>query len=650
MQTCEPQMDEDLKWKSDTKASTLLHLLIPECSVSVYDSFERVGLNTAGDLARLGREELRELGLTMGERVHLLRWAAEFETHGQDRESEVATQPEMHDRDTVRRLDNLDNQTGFWLSLVNASDQPFGSHLEGRPPLEKIIDFTQERLKEIYNDILDISGGNFHVTELALGLLRSGQITLDEKRLSQILQKVSEGRKHMEFTEFACTVSGLKIAQLLCDDTVGNNGEYLAAQVTVTDYATTVNRQECKKKSELRKLVLSSTPTAPLVRWLHIDAGVSSLADDLDMLLALAVKYSLHPLAVEDVLERQHSKLERFGCHYFTAINHLCLAHTYSLADAEACRPVEVSAHHVSLFCTAAPHFNTLISIVQKDSSFRDEWPVPDGTTLVEKGMSLWADKLQRRLNAKGCTFRGRKGNALLHQIFDLCANDLVNIVVAYTTWVMALRNQVDRIEIGAEDHEKWLNRFSHCQLQLDVVVRRIKSLLRVLKTIRIDKELAEADGYWQDVVGHLDDAFEDGLQAKEWCTYLSSIFKDKVRKEYEASTSHISDWMQRVLSLLTIVTSLFAPAHFIAGVYGMNFDSIPELSIRYGYIYFWLGILIYFILCAVAVWWFKRNFKRSLDELCSGFDVDDLPSTDDIDTPRGISNAYPFTNIRTSW
>ncbi len=63
-----------------------------------------------------------------------------------------------------------------------------------------------------------------------------------------------------------------------------------------------------------------------------------------------------------------------------------------------------------------------------------------------------------------------------------------------------------------------------------------------------------------------------------------------------------LSQNMNEVMKVLTTVATIFIPLTFIAGIYGMNFEYIPELSYRYGYFITWgimllvtLGMIIYF-------------------------------------------------------
>jgi len=62
---------------------------------------------------------------------------------------------------------------------------------------------------------------------------------------------------------------------------------------------------------------------------------------------------------------------------------------------------------------------------------------------------------------------------------------------------------------------------------------------------------------------------------------------------------------MNEIMKLLTIVSSIFIPLTFITGVYGMNFDFMPELSFRYGY-YTIIGIMI--IISLILVYYFKKK------------------------------------------
>jgi len=68
---------------------------------------------------------------------------------------------------------------------------------------------------------------------------------------------------------------------------------------------------------------------------------------------------------------------------------------------------------------------------------------------------------------------------------------------------------------------------------------------------------------------------------------------------------SEVSFKMNKVMQLLTLISVIFIPLTFLAGIYGMNFDNIPELHYQYGY-HILLGIM--FIIFCVLIFLFKRK------------------------------------------
>ena len=59
-----------------------------------------------------------------------------------------------------------------------------------------------------------------------------------------------------------------------------------------------------------------------------------------------------------------------------------------------------------------------------------------------------------------------------------------------------------------------------------------------------------------------------------------------------EGYISLSSHRLNSTMKVLTIITAIFVPLSFLAGLYGMNFDNIPELHFHYGY-FFVLGVMI---------------------------------------------------------
>ena len=61
------------------------------------------------------------------------------------------------------------------------------------------------------------------------------------------------------------------------------------------------------------------------------------------------------------------------------------------------------------------------------------------------------------------------------------------------------------------------------------------------------------------------------------------------------------------IMKVLTIFSAFFIPITFVAGVYGTNFEYIPELKMRYGYLYFWAIMIL--ITIALTFYFKKRKW-----------------------------------------
>jgi magnesium transporter len=68
-----------------------------------------------------------------------------------------------------------------------------------------------------------------------------------------------------------------------------------------------------------------------------------------------------------------------------------------------------------------------------------------------------------------------------------------------------------------------------------------------------------------------------------------------------------LSNKMNQIMKLLTIISTIFIPLTFIVGLYGMNFDFMPELHWRYGYLFVWIVMTLITVL--MFRWFRKKNW-----------------------------------------
>jgi Mg2+ and Co2+ transporter CorA len=109
-----------------------------------------------------------------------------------------------------------------------------------------------------------------------------------------------------------------------------------------------------------------------------------------------------------------------------------------------------------------------------------------------------------------------------------------------------------------------------------------LKPAREVLKYLIESKDFDEVvTAYIRDVHDHTVQVLDDIELQLQMCRLLTEDYRDAKANQ-----------MNYVIYTLTIVTTVFLPAQFLTGVYGMNFDNMPELHTQYGYYLFWIGVL----------------------------------------------------------
>lgn len=119
--------------------------------------------------------------------------------------------------------------------------------------------------------------------------------------------------------------------------------------------------------------------------------------------------------------------------------------------------------------------------------------------------------------------------------------------------------------------------------------------LYRMLNSHHLNlNRVGERREYFSDIYDHL-------LKLSEMVMTNREVTSD-IRDSYLSLNSHQTN---NVMKLLTIITSIFAPLTFIAGIYGMNFENIPELEWKYGY---FLSLTLMFIIGVAMLLYFRRQ------------------------------------------
>lgn len=202
-------------------------------------------------------------------------------------------------------------------------------------------------------------------------------------------------------------------------------------------------------------------------------------------------------------------------------------------------------------------------------------------------------EKIKSRLKNKIGQVRQRKADYLLYAILDIV---LSNYIAITDELGLALEELEDRVFKGETDEEvtQEIQKLKPSILN----IRRISFSLREI-TKKLEK--AEPGLIEQGSFNYFRDLNDLALEVSE----NIELYRDMLVSLMEMYISAINNRMSEVMKVLTIIATIFIPLTFIAGIYGMNFENMPELKLKHGY-YYVLGLMLLVIL--MMLWFFKRR------------------------------------------
>ena len=98
---------------------------------------------------------------------------------------------------------------------------------------------------------------------------------------------------------------------------------------------------------------------------------------------------------------------------------------------------------------------------------------------------------------------------------------------------------------------------------------------------------------------------FRDVLDAELQVKDRIGGFDQRLSALIDASVAKVTLQQNKDMRTISAVVGLAAVPTLIAGIYGMNFDNMPELDTEYGY---YVVLVVMFLIMAGLVWWFRRN------------------------------------------
>ena len=287
---------------------------------------------------------------------------------------------------------------------------------------------------------------------------------------------------------------------------------------------------------------------------LWVDMEAPSEADD-HVLLDV---FHFHPLTVEDCrANRHHPKVEEFPDYLYFIVH--------------------------ALRTDASPErFNT----IELDGFIGRNYVV---TYHHDRFTSI--DKVKQSVRSSPVSCQ-RGAPFLLHHIIDSIVDDYLPVMDDFDERINEL-----------EDNIFTLRRPNDQILQEILGLKRSVLRLRRISSKQLEVLYRISHGQFELISGPVLPFFRDIYDHLVRVTDLAESYRDLISGSLEAYLSVVSNRLNEIMKVLTIFSAIMLPLTFIAGVYGMNFDNMPELHSRYGYYTVWIIMLIVAVGLLVLFW-----------------------------------------------
>jgi magnesium transporter len=327
---------------------------------------------------------------------------------------------------------------------------------------------------------------------------------------------------------------------------IGANHGY-EHSITVIDY----NQDHIEKRVINSITELLAYKTSDTVTWVIVD-GLTDVA----IIDEIGQHFNIHPLVQEDILNtHQRTKFEEYSDYLYFALKAVSIGNG----------SFNVEYEQISI-------------LVLKDFVF----------TFMEKPDQLF-DPILTRLSNKDSHIRHDGTDYLAYMLMD-------TVVDEYFT----LQDKFDEIMESIEDElltspsVETLATIQKLRREL-VFLRKTASPLReILAAIRS----SESPLFDERTKRYFADIYDHSIRIIE----AIESYRDLISGMLDIYLSSVSNKMNETMKFLTVFASIFIPLTFIAGVYGMNFEYMPELTWKWSYPLLWvvfivtaISLLVYF-------------------------------------------------------
>ncbi|TDX53326.1 magnesium/cobalt transporter CorA [Orenia marismortui] len=303
-----------------------------------------------------------------------------------------------------------------------------------------------------------------------------------------------------------------------------------------------------KKDVEIEEALNHRNETG--IKWIDIDG-----LHNVDLIKKVGEEFEIHSLVLEDILDtEQRPKLDIYDDYIYLVIK------LFSYNENE-----EIDIEQISI-------------ILGKDFVI----------TFQEKEGDVF-ESIRSRIRNKESKIRRLSSDYLAYALLDIVVDNYF-VVLDEISEVLFLMEE-ELIMDPSQDMLPDIQQIKREMIFLEKAVWPLKGLITSLS--KVDNDFFKEDTilYLRDVNDHVERTI-DTIQT----------FRDIINGILDTYLSSVNNRMNEIMQVLTIISTIFIPLTFIAGVYGMNFKYMPELESELGYpitlvvmLFMVIGMLIYF-------------------------------------------------------
>lgn len=273
--------------------------------------------------------------------------------------------------------------------------------------------------------------------------------------------------------------------------------------------------------------------------------------------------FNLHPLVLEDIANtQQRPKFEEFDDYIFFTLKNM----EYNFTEKE------ISYEQISIILGK----NYIISFQEKES--------------------ILFKSIHNRITSGISRARNKHADYLVYSLIDATVDSYYEISENIEDYIEEIEDRVLASTSGNA-----LVDIQKVKRDLVVLLKSVFPLREAINKVQRSESKLVNDSthiFFNSIYDHAVHIIESVESQRDILSGLMDIY-----------LTNISNRMNSVIKVLTIIATIFMPLSFVAGIYGMNFKHMPEYDWRWGYFYFW-GICIICVSIMLLLFWKKRWLK----------------------------------------